>query len=327
MGSRRAIGTRAARRGRARACARVQLAGRRRADARGRTWRYSAREASPRSSSRTGMPPSSSACFPRSCRRSTRSSSSRTSRAPSLPFPRACACSRTRDRARWPRTSTSGSARRGEYVLNVEPGRGPGTGRGASPRRFRRRSSALRHRGAADAVAGRDVAAVAPALSDRPRHDRPSHAASTAPRPYETQREHYALDERPTEPVLADWMLGAFLLMRRTMLDELGGWDAGYRHYCEDIDLCYRAAQAGWERWYVPAAVVTPRVRGRDRPSASSPGTRSGTRAAWPASSASTRSGCSRCDARRTAVRAAGRATGRRARTRTQARTSPTGPT
>jgi N-acetylglucosaminyl-diphospho-decaprenol L-rhamnosyltransferase len=74
--------------------------------------------------------------------------------------------------------------------------------------------------------------------------------------PYETQREHYELDERPTEPVPADWMLGAFLLMRRTMLDELGGWDAGYRHYCEDIDLCYRAARAGWERWYVPEAVV-----------------------------------------------------------------------
>jgi GT2 family glycosyltransferase len=74
--------------------------------------------------------------------------------------------------------------------------------------------------------------------------------------PYETQREHYELDERPAEPVPADWMLGAFLLMRRTMLDELGGWDAGYRHYCEDIDLCYRAARAGWERWYVPEAVV-----------------------------------------------------------------------
>jgi N-acetylglucosaminyl-diphospho-decaprenol L-rhamnosyltransferase len=75
--------------------------------------------------------------------------------------------------------------------------------------------------------------------------------------PYETQRGHYELDEKPTEPVRADWMLGAFLLMRRTMLEEIGGWDAGFRHYCEDIDLCYRAAQAGWERWYVPAAVVT----------------------------------------------------------------------
>ena len=55
----------------------------------------------------------------------------------------------------------------------------------------------------------------------------------------------------------ADWLLGAFLLMRRTMLDEIGGWDAGYRHYVEDIDLCYRAMRAGWERWYVPDAIVT----------------------------------------------------------------------
>jgi N-acetylglucosaminyl-diphospho-decaprenol L-rhamnosyltransferase len=74
--------------------------------------------------------------------------------------------------------------------------------------------------------------------------------------PYETQRDHYLLDERPGEPVEADWMLGAFLLQRRSMLDEIGGWDDGFRHYCEDIDLCYRAMQAGWERWYVPQAVV-----------------------------------------------------------------------
>ena len=72
-----------------------------------------------------------------------------------------------------------------------------------------------------------------------------------------SQRDHYELDHRPREPVQADWLLGAFLLMRRTMLDEIGGWDAGYRHYVEDIDLCYRAMRAGWERWYVPAAVVT----------------------------------------------------------------------
>jgi GT2 family glycosyltransferase len=75
--------------------------------------------------------------------------------------------------------------------------------------------------------------------------------------PYDRQRAHYVLDERPGEPVQADWMLGAFLLMRRTMLEEIDGWDAGFRHYCEDIDLCYRAAKAGWERWYVPDAVVT----------------------------------------------------------------------
>jgi GT2 family glycosyltransferase len=74
--------------------------------------------------------------------------------------------------------------------------------------------------------------------------------------PYERQVDHYHLDERPEEPVRADWLLGAFLLQRREMLAEIGGWDAGYRHYVEDIDLCYRAARAGWERWYVPQAVV-----------------------------------------------------------------------
>ena len=74
--------------------------------------------------------------------------------------------------------------------------------------------------------------------------------------PLEHQRSHYQLDEPADAPVQADWLLGAFLLQRRDLLDEIGGWDAGYRHYVEDIDLCYRAAQAGWERWYVPGAVV-----------------------------------------------------------------------
>jgi N-acetylglucosaminyl-diphospho-decaprenol L-rhamnosyltransferase len=74
--------------------------------------------------------------------------------------------------------------------------------------------------------------------------------------PLEHQRDHYLLDERPDEPVEADWMLGGFLLLRRTMLEDLGGYDEGFRMYGEEIDLCYRAAKAGWERWYVPAAVV-----------------------------------------------------------------------
>jgi N-acetylglucosaminyl-diphospho-decaprenol L-rhamnosyltransferase len=71
------------------------------------------------------------------------------------------------------------------------------------------------------------------------------------------QRRHFHLDERPPdEAVQADWMLGGFLMLRRAMLDELGGFDEGYRLYGEDIDLQYRAMRAGWERWYVPRAVV-----------------------------------------------------------------------
>ena len=72
-----------------------------------------------------------------------------------------------------------------------------------------------------------------------------------------SQQRHYHLDEpQPSEPVECDWMLGGFLLLRRSMLEELGGFDEGFRLYGEDIDLQYRAMRAGWERWYVPAAVV-----------------------------------------------------------------------
>jgi N-acetylglucosaminyl-diphospho-decaprenol L-rhamnosyltransferase len=74
--------------------------------------------------------------------------------------------------------------------------------------------------------------------------------------PERTQRRHYLLDERPTEPTQSDWLLGAFLVLRRKMLDELSGLDEGYRLYGDDIDLAYRARKAGWERWYVPEAVV-----------------------------------------------------------------------
>jgi GT2 family glycosyltransferase len=66
---------------------------------------------------------------------------------------------------------------------------------------------------------------------------------------------HY-LDDVPVEPVRADWMLGACLLVRRAMLDEIGPLDAGFPMYGEDIELQYRAWKTGWEVWYVPDAVV-----------------------------------------------------------------------
>ena len=74
--------------------------------------------------------------------------------------------------------------------------------------------------------------------------------------PLRWQRRHYLLDAPAHEPIQVDTMLGAFLLMRRAMLEELGGWDAGYQLYVDDIDLNYRAMKVGWERWWVPAAVV-----------------------------------------------------------------------
>ena len=73
------------------------------------------------------------------------------------------------------------------------------------------------------------------------------------------QRSHYLLDERPTEPVRADWLLGGFLMVRRAAFDDLGGLDEAYRLYGEDIDFGYRVQQAGWESWLVPSASVTHR--------------------------------------------------------------------
>ena len=86
-------------------------------------------------------------------------------------------------------------------------------------------------------------------------------------------------------------MLAAFLLLRREMLDELGGFDHGFRLYGEDIDLCYRAAKAGWERWYVPERGRHARARGRHRPPLPHAPHARGTGAGSGASCASTPSG------------------------------------
>ena len=51
--------------------------------------------------------------------------------------------------------------------------------------------------------------------------------------------------ERPGSP---EWASGACLLVRRAVLEELGGWDEGFFMYCEDKDLCRRARDAGLRR-------------------------------------------------------------------------------
>ena len=45
-------------------------------------------------------------------------------------------------------------------------------------------------------------------------------------------------------------------LYRRAMLEELGGFDARFFMYLEDVDLAWRARIAGWRALYAPDAVV-----------------------------------------------------------------------
>jgi GT2 family glycosyltransferase len=49
---------------------------------------------------------------------------------------------------------------------------------------------------------------------------------------------------------------GACLLLRRAALDQIGLLDETYFMYTEEVDLCYRLAQAGWELWWVPQAEI-----------------------------------------------------------------------
>jgi N-acetylglucosaminyl-diphospho-decaprenol L-rhamnosyltransferase len=50
-----------------------------------------------------------------------------------------------------------------------------------------------------------------------------------------------------------DAVNGAFMLIRRQALEEVGLFDQGYWMYMEDLDLCYRMREAGWLTWFEPS--------------------------------------------------------------------------
>lgn len=50
---------------------------------------------------------------------------------------------------------------------------------------------------------------------------------------------------------------GACLVLRRSALHQIGLLDDRYFMYTEEVDLCHRLAQAGWQLWYIPQPVVT----------------------------------------------------------------------
>lgn len=53
-----------------------------------------------------------------------------------------------------------------------------------------------------------------------------------------------------------DALMGAFMLMPRKVLDEVGLFDEDYFMYGEDIDLCYRIKSAGYKVLYYPEARI-----------------------------------------------------------------------
>lgn len=53
-----------------------------------------------------------------------------------------------------------------------------------------------------------------------------------------------------------DSVVGAFMLMRKSVLEIVGYFDEDYFLYGEDIDLCYRIKQLGFKVMYVPQVKV-----------------------------------------------------------------------
>ena len=46
------------------------------------------------------------------------------------------------------------------------------------------------------------------------------------------------------------------MMVRREVIDELGGMDEGYFLYYEETDFCLKVKRAGWSNWYVPSSRV-----------------------------------------------------------------------
>lgn len=57
-------------------------------------------------------------------------------------------------------------------------------------------------------------------------------------------------------PAAVEVLSGACIMMRRSLFEEIGQFSEDYFMYAEDIDLCYKVRQAGYENYYIPTATV-----------------------------------------------------------------------
>jgi GT2 family glycosyltransferase len=60
----------------------------------------------------------------------------------------------------------------------------------------------------------------------------------------------------PSLSAQTDWVPGAFMIIRKTVLDEVGIFDENFFLYYEETDLCRRIRNAGHQIWYWPDIVV-----------------------------------------------------------------------
>ncbi len=67
----------------------------------------------------------------------------------------------------------------------------------------------------------------------------------------------FKMADRPDDRVQeVDWLVGAAMLARREVYEQIGPLDEGFFMYSEELDWCRRARAAGWRVVYDPAAEI-----------------------------------------------------------------------
>ena len=73
-------------------------------------------------------------------------------------------------------------------------------------------------------------------------------------------RDYLMTDWAHDEPRDVDWVSGAAFAFTRELYEKNGGFDERFFMFLEDVDLCYRAHEAGKRVVYLPEAVVTHKI-------------------------------------------------------------------
>lgn len=62
----------------------------------------------------------------------------------------------------------------------------------------------------------------------------------------------FKLRYAPNKKTRVDYVSGGFIALRRSIFEELGGFDESYFMYVEDMDLCFRAYKNGYDVYFLP---------------------------------------------------------------------------
>tara|TARA_R110001599_G_scaffold128548_1_gene302291 strand:+ start:464 stop:1474 length:1011 start_codon:yes stop_codon:yes gene_type:complete len=65
-----------------------------------------------------------------------------------------------------------------------------------------------------------------------------------------------SLNYIPDSPTKCDWVAGASMFIRYSVIEKIGLMDETYFLYFEETDFCLQSIRSGWECWYVPSSRV-----------------------------------------------------------------------